>query len=109
MLGAYDVIARIFGWLFVELLFSRPGLWLILSAVTGVAAYVIPEKMGVENPALLWVCAITGFILGLIFFYWGLNIGSFRDALRNPADEPGPEPPRGAYLGRDSKHRDTGW
>lgn len=72
--------ARLIGWLLTEILFSRAGLWLLLSALLGLAGYAIGGRIDPDATDHLagWLLGGAGLLGGLFLFHWLLGIGRYQ-------------------------------
>ncbi|MCC7478195.1 hypothetical protein IT575_07015 [bacterium] len=81
MFSATEGWARLIGWLITEILFSRAGLWLLLSGICGVGTYYggrAFDTAGGGSGLLAWILGAAGLIGALFLFHWLLNIGAYQ-------------------------------
>lgn len=79
--GAADAWARLIGWVITEILFSRAGLWLLLSAACAALGWF----GGGALDRLIGGAGLTPWLLGgvlllgaLFLFHWLLGVGSYQ-------------------------------
>ncbi len=77
--GATDAFARFIGWLITELLFSRAGLWLLLSAALGGLGFFGGAALDRGNGGagvFSWLLGGTCLVGALFLFHWLLSVGT---------------------------------